>query len=740
MKKNLLTVLVLLAYQFLNAQLNIYSNYNLQGTMGTCVVRTTYTGASIPNGLDNSIKSILLTQGFMATLAENEDGSGERFTYMATQSNIRVNLALVLQNKVSFIRVLKLPTTAIKKKGSANTNNAYTADLNVTWFYDWGPYDFSTPTREFVPMTWSTNHASDANIANIIAKDSVTHCLSFNEPDNSGQANMYVANAIPLYKKVLKTGLRMGSPACTESQYRVWLDSFTNVANAQNLKIDFVAVHWYDWGNWLSTLNANPSATDVFNRFKSYIANVYDLYKKPIWITEFNANPNRPNSVQQAFMQLALPWLDSDPRVERYAYFFGNDVPMYNTNGTLTTSATTYANHASVNAYPSNVIDTRPAFPTLLAGWDPSTLLQGGYNVSNFAPTTLNVNLTAPSGLTRGSGVGIPGTTVSNGYWGGTNWSTTTYDNAVSTNKFITFSLKSKNSKSVNYHSIDKFNIRINNIGPIQYQIEYQLDAGDFSPIALVTGPTRTTGNYILGPIDLSQIAGLQNVPPTSTITFRITPFDASGNGTFLIGSGTADTDPDLTITGGYSDDNIIPTSLPVTLNNFQLKRNNNKVLLSWETKQEINFSHFELERSEDLNTFYPIATINSTNEAAGSKYNYTDLPTAVNTKYYRLKIVDKDGSFIYSNILSTSFIGNTNGLFVYPNITKGETVKATFDKVSKNAQLKVFTVTGQFVANYNLQEDATNVNIETTSLNKGVYYIVLQDKGTVQTKKIIKQ
>lgn len=266
------------------------------------------------------------------------------------------------------------------------------------------------------------------------------------------------------------------------------------------------------------------------------------------------------------------------------------------------------------------------------------------------------------------------------------------------------------------------------------------MDGGDFSPIALVTGPTRTTGNYLLGPIDLSEISGLQNVPPTSTIIFRITPFDASGNGTFLIGSGTADTDPDLTITGGYSDDNIIPTSLPVGLNNFQLKRNNNKVLLSWETKQEINFSHFELERSDDLNTFYPIATVNSNNEPAGSKYSYSDLPTAANTKYYRLKIVDKDGSFIYSNVLSTTFTGNTNGLLVYPNITKGENIKTTFDKVSKNAQLKVFTVTGQLVASYPLQEDATNLNIETANFNKGVYYIVLQNKGTVQTQKIIKQ
>lgn len=740
MKKILFSLFVILACQLSYAQLNIYSNYNLQGTSGTCVVRTIYVGNNIPNALNNNIKSISLNVGFMATLAENEDGSGERFTYMATQSNIRVNLALVLQNKVSFIRVLKLPTTPIKKKGSCNTNNNNTADLNVSWFYDWGFNDFSTPTREFVPMSWNGNGTSDANVNAIIARDSLTHYLAFNEPDNTGQANMTVANAVPLYKKLLRAGHRMASPACTESEYRVWLDSFTNMANDQSLKIDIVAVHWYDWGNWLSTLNANPNATDVFNRFKSYITNVYDLYKKPIWITEFNANPNRTSAVQQAFMQLVLPWLDSDPRVERYAYFFGNDVPMYNTNGTLTASATTYANHASVNAYTENIYDTRPAFPITLATWDPSTFTQGGNTVANFAPNTLNTNITAPLALTRGSGVTLPGSTVSNGYWGGTDWSTTTAENGVNANKFVRFSLKSKNGKSVNYHSIDKLNIRINNVGPIQYQIDYQLDNGSFRPIATISGPTRTTGNYLLGPIDLSQISGLQDVPTTSTITFRITPFDASGTGTFLIGSGVNDTDPDLTITGGYSDDNIIPTSLPVTITDFQLKKNNNKVLLNWETQSEINFSHFELERSEDLNTFISIATINGSSNLNGSRYNYTDIPTASNTKYYRLKMVDKDGSIKYSNILSTSYNPTNLHLVVYPTITTGNPIKANFESVSKTALLRIFNTNGQIIATYSVQEGASFKNIETNNLAKGIYFLMLQHKDTIQSAQFIKQ
>ena len=69
-------------------------------------------------------------------------------------------------------------------------------------------------------------------------------------------------------------------------------------------------MHWYDWGsNPANSPNANPQ--NIFNRFKNYLQNVYDLYGLPIWITEFNANPNRATWVNKGFMELALPYLES---------------------------------------------------------------------------------------------------------------------------------------------------------------------------------------------------------------------------------------------------------------------------------------------------------------------------------------------------------------------------------------------------------------------------------------------
>jgi hypothetical protein len=738
-----------------NAQLVIYSNYNQQGSSGTCVSRTIYTNTSIPNGLNDGIKSITLNKGFMATLAENADGSGERFSYMATVSNLNVNLAFELKNKVSFIRVLPLQSSVVKKKGAGAGNNAERDALNVSWFYDWGRDDVSTATQEYAPMMWGAYSNFETTMNTIVSKTNVTNFMAFNEPDAEGQGGGSLLTtdplvAIPYYKKMLRAGMRMASPATREGQYRTWLKTFTDEAEVQNLRVDCIAVHWYDWGNICTNFTGcdtdmpipgktvDMNATNIFNRFKSHINDAYNFHKKPIWITEFNASKVRPDAVHAAFMALALPWLDANPNVERYAYFFGNDAPARNTNGTLTAAGQAYSSHASVNAYPENIYDTRSVLAeVVLAEWEASSQLQGGRGVANFAPTFLNTNITATSALTRGSGVTVPTTSASSGYWGVNDCSTTTAAAGIAANKFLKFSLKANNGKAINYKSIEKFNIRISNLGPIQYQIDYQIDNGTFSPCATVTGPTPTTANFTLGPIDLSTTTGLQNVQPSKTVTFRITPFAASSSsGSFFLGSGTGDTDADLSIVGSFSD-NI---SIPVTLSDFQSKKMKDKVLLTWVTQSEVNFSHFVLERSTDGKAFYEVAKVNAANRSGSNKYDYTDTPDAMATNYYRLKIVDMDGSSVYSKVVSESFDASNTPLMVYPSIATQNKIDVVFKKVSAATQIKIFNINGQLMFNYDLPLGTNSKSVDIAHFTEGVYFLTLQDKDHVISRKFIKQ
>lgn len=740
MKKLVIFCLLFNTYSIAIAQLRIYSGLNLQGTSAICTAKTIFTDNAIPGGLNNNIQSIVLDSGYMATLAENADGTGERFSYMANKSTIKVNLSLPLQNKISFIRVLKLPTTKVKKKGVCSTNNKEIDSIgNTTWFYDWNDKDVSTPTREYAPMAFMWYSTRDSFITKLINKDSITHYIAYNEPDVTGPSRQTVAQAIPAFKKMQSVGLRMGSPSAS---YIAWQDTFAREAKVQKLQIDYVCLHWYDWGAYMTTHpDSIVSAAGILTRLKSFINAVYDYYRKPIWLTEFNANEHRTDSVHIEFMKIALPWLDSCPYVERYAYFFGNDVRSINSNGSLTAAGKIYADHPSVDAYPENIYDTRPAFPTSLVSWQASAVTQGGLNQNTFAPTKLNANITSPLPLTRGSGLVLPPSNSSSGFWGAISFSTTTANDAIADKKYFTFSLKSKNGKTVNYHSISKTNIRIGSTGPIKYLIDYTVDNGRTFIIDSISGPTRVTGNYTLDSIDLTGISNLQNISPSSTVTFRIIPYDASGTGSFLLGSGVNDTLPDFEINGGFSDANLVATLLPIKLSNFQLYHNSNEnTVLKWSTSSEINFSHFELQSSYDGTSFTEIANILGNNQPNGSNYYYTDITSRHTSKYYRLKIVNTDGSFEYSNILNDLVNSSLPNFEVFPNISNGNPVTIEYKNLSKNAELKVIGFNGISIKSYKLRASNGIQKIETANLPKGMYCVVLQENDILLHKKFIIQ
>lgn len=363
--------------------LKIYDLENLQGNsaeLDTDIIwssQSLFDSQPIPNGLDNSIESLVLKKGFMLTLAVNEDGTGRSKNYIASENDLVINnLPSYLKNSISFIRVLPWNWATKKGRGGGGTS----ALLDNSWFYQWNNTLNSTLELEYTPMAWGAGGANDnSDIENYIDKNKVTHVLAFNESDNcndqSGQYNNLCQTdvAIGYYKNLMKTGLRLVSPSGRENAPFGWLKEFYDKANAQDIRIDAIGVHWYDWGsNPANSPNANASA--VFNRFVNYLENVHDLYGLPIWITEFNANPNRTNQVNYEFMQLALPYLESLDYVERYAWFEPNsDVADYtDTNGNLTNVGNFYTNQTSTPAIPEAVWTENNNLDHYLAVVDPT--------------------------------------------------------------------------------------------------------------------------------------------------------------------------------------------------------------------------------------------------------------------------------------------------------------------------------------------------------------------------------
>lgn len=337
---------------------NLYDRVNLGGTSVSLAVDVVHSGNGITN-MNNKTSSFLLRKGFMMTIADDEAGTGKSKNYIASEEDLIVNeMPVHLLNKVSFVRVI--PWNWVSKKGIGGD----VTGLDNTWFYRWANNGLSTIDVENAPMAWGASAADDdADIEIYHTKYKATHVMGFNEPDDCGAQSGQFRNlcqedvAVGYYRNLMKAGMRIVSPGGREEAPSGWLQNFYDKATAQDIRIDVIAVHWYDWGS-NPAANPNPTAQQVFDRFKTYLTNVYNRFGKPIWITEFNANPNRSNAINLAFMELALPYLETLDYVERYAWFEpSSDVAdFYDGSNNLTNVGTFYKNQVSTPSIPENTI------------------------------------------------------------------------------------------------------------------------------------------------------------------------------------------------------------------------------------------------------------------------------------------------------------------------------------------------------------------------------------------------
>jgi uncharacterized repeat protein (TIGR01451 family) len=124
---------------------------------------------------------------------------------------------------------------------------------------------------------------------------------------------------------------------------------------------------------------------------------------------------------------------------------------------------------------------------------------------------------------------------------------------------------------------------------------------------------------------------------------------------------------------------------LSVTLFDFTAKLQNANAVLFWETQNEINNDHFEVQRSGDAIHFDKAGIVASIgNTTTVHDYNFTDPLSNITASvlYYRLKIVSHDGKIIYSRIIALRLKGSAVDFNVYPNPFAGD-IKVAFKAVA---------------------------------------------------------
>ena len=201
---------------------------------------------------------------------------------------------------------------------------------------------------------------------------------------------------------------------------------------------------------------------------------------------------------------------------------------------------------------------------------------------------------------------------------------------------------------------------------------------------------------------------------------------------------------------GWYIDDIAIYYMgiVPVELVSFNAVVHSDKVELNWITASELNNRGFEIQRSQKSEVrsqnWEKIGFVpgNGTTTEI-STYSFIDDKPITEKTYYRLKQIDLDGTFSYSNEIEVDVIG-VNGYSLlqnFPNPFNPKTVIGYQLPVTGNVILKVYDVLGNQIAtlvNEVKETGSYEVEFDAAKLSSGVYYYTLKSGDFIQSKKML--
>jgi hypothetical protein len=331
--------------------LQVFPDQNFQGTSAALSQYTAYNTSSLGT-MANNISSFILKRGYTATFAQNANGTGYSKNYVAQDCDLQIGvLPTKLDNRINFVRIFPWRWTG--KKGACDNSPL---DLNPNWWYNWDINSNSSLDTEYVAIrqqpywpgldqNWQTR--------------GINHLLGFNEPDNpveDAYKNLSppgsVDSAIWHWPPLLATGLRVGAPAVTDGG-AWWIQDFMNKANAADIRIDYVPVHYYRcYGN-------NDYSQGAADQLYNYLKSIYDVVQRPIWVTEFNNGANWTGCADPSITQnrnvieAMINMMDSVPWIERYAIYSRVEWfrQTHYDEGGLTPMGVMYRDHVAPIAY-----------------------------------------------------------------------------------------------------------------------------------------------------------------------------------------------------------------------------------------------------------------------------------------------------------------------------------------------------------------------------------------------------
>ncbi len=183
-------------------------------------------------------------------------------------------------------------------------------------------------------------------------------------------------------------------------------------------------------------------------------------------------------------------------------------------------------------------------------------------------------------------------------------------------------------------------------------------------------------------------------------------------------------------------------TPLPISLLYFKGDAINHKVEFNWATLSETNNDYFIIERSENGLDFEPIQRIKGAGHSTSRKeYKSYDYHPLLGASYYRLKQVDFDGQYTYSEVISVMVAGVDKSVYLYPNPTK-EKIMLYFetDLAGIAPHMALYELSGRKCRLNINREDANQFVLDVSHLPSGIYLLEIIYRGDKVVKTIIKE
>jgi hypothetical protein len=182
---------------------------------------------------------------------------------------------------------------------------------------------------------------------------------------------------------------------------------------------------------------------------------------------------------------------------------------------------------------------------------------------------------------------------------------------------------------------------------------------------------------------------------------------------------------------------NLAPAGapLPVQLTSFNASAESIGAKLIWHTAEESGIANYVIEKSTDGRSFTTIGTVKAANLRS---YSYTDMQPASDNSYYRLKMVELDGTYKFSFIVSLK-ARLTNNIGLSPNPVKN-ILMIQHPKAGTAGHIQIISAGGQLLRDIRISANAVISNIDMSGFTNGLYHVVFRNGSDMFNKTVLKQ